>query len=274
MYQERSYSQSSSMSFGPGLMSPVIRAIIIASVALFIGQYFFPVLTDFGGLTPTLFLRDFPFRGYELVTYIFLHAGIFHIFFNLFTLWMFGTEVEYTLGRSTFLWFFFACGIAGGLLHLLVWPSAEAVLVGASGAIYGVMVAYWLMFPDRHLYLYFLFPVKVKYAIPGMMLVGFLFAAPNVAHMAHLGGAVCGFLFLKVDWRWARLAGTLKRLRYEQQTAKLEARRTQAEEMMKRVDAILDKINEVGIDNLTKEERKFLEEASSNLSRKEDLKNR
>lgn len=274
MYQERSYESSSAPGFGPGLIPPVIRVILILSVVLFIGQYFFPIITDLGGLTPTLFLRDFPFRSYELLSYMFLHAGVFHIFFNLFTLWMFGTEVEYSLGKKSFIWFYLLCGIAGGVLHLLVWPSATAVLVGASGAIYGVMVAYWLMFPERHLYLYFLFPVKVKYAIPGMMLVGFLFAAPNVAHMAHLGGAICGFAILKVDWRWAHLGNRLKRLRYDRQAAKLESRRANAEEMMKKVDAILDKINEVGIENLTKAERQFLEDASSNLSGHDDLKKR
>ena len=99
------------------------------------------------------------------------------------------------------------------------------------------------------------------------MVVNFLMSGANVAHMAHLGGALCGVLYLKLDWRWMRIGNMFKNLRYRRQEAKLERHRQEAEEIMKRVDSILDKINEVGLENLTKAERKFLEEASSQLSK-------
>ncbi len=255
------------VSLGPGMISPFIRAMLIVNVAVWGLQYFFPQLTLLFGLTPGLFLNYFPRYIFQVFTYMFLHGGFWHIFFNMLALWMFGTEIELTWGSLSFGRFYFICGIAGALLTLLVFPHQTVPMIGASGAIYGILVAYWLMFPDRDLYFYFLFPVKVKYAVPIMMVLGYFAASANVAHMAHLGGALCGFLYLKLDWRWLKLGGFFKNLRYRRQEAKLEKRRQEAEDIMKRVDAILDKINEVGIENLSKAERKFLEEASSQLSK-------
>ena len=101
-----------------------------------------------------------------------------------------------------------------------------------------------------------------------LMLLGFLTAAGNTAHFAHLGGALFGLLYFKSDWRYLSYGRKIKDLRYKRQSAKLEKNRQKAEEIMKRVDDILDKINQVGIDNISKEDRKFLEEASSKLSDK------
>lgn len=272
MMRNRSYASQPSLSFGPGGLSPMIRTLLIINVAVFLLQYFFPIVTQTFGLVPADFFSKFPTRIYQIFTYMFLHAGLFHIFFNMFNLWMFGTEVEYNLGSKSFIKFYIACGLVGGLLHTIVFNSGQALLLGASGAIYGVMIAYWLMFPERELYLYFVFPVKVKYAIPGLMIIGFLFAAPNVAHLCHLGGAICGFVWLKLDWRIDWFSRKVKDLRYRKLSAKLDKRRQDAEEMMKKVDAILDKINDVGIENLSKEERAFLEDASSKMSRHNDLK--
>ncbi|MCK4632928.1 MAG: hypothetical protein KAT79_06620, partial [candidate division Zixibacteria bacterium] len=97
---------------------------------------------------------------------------------------------------------------------------------------------------------------------------GFLFGGANIAHLAHLGGAVFGLIYAKSDLRQISLTNKLKNLRHKKQEAKLQKNRGKAEETMKRVDAILDKINEVGLENLSREERKFLDEASSELSDK------
>ena len=261
-----------SVGFGSGVLSPFIKAILITNAAAFMAQYFFPQITEQFGLTPALFFALFPTLIYQVFTYMFLHGGLAHIFFNMFTLWMFGTEIEYTWGTKSFARFYLICGLAGGILSLLVFPHQESTIIGASGAIYGILVAYWLMFPDRFLYIYFLFPVKVKYAIPGMMLLGYLFSSGHIAHMAHLGGALCGLIYLKMDWRWFALGQKFKDLRHRKQLAMLNKRRHEAEEVMKRVDAILDKINDVGMENLTKNERKFLEDASSQLSKQRDYR--
>ncbi|MEW6413502.1 MAG: rhomboid family intramembrane serine protease [Candidatus Zixiibacteriota bacterium] len=239
---------------------------IIANLAVFIIQYFYPRLTDLLGLTPSRFYSDFPNLLYQPFTYMFLHGSFGHIFFNMFALWMFGTEIEYNLGTRRFARFYILSGLAGAILTLIVKSSQMAPMIGASAAVYGVLVAYWISFPNRYLYIWFLFPVMVKWAIPGLLLLGFLFGGPNTAHFAHLGGALFGLIYFKSSWRWLSFGRKIKDLRYRRQSAKLEKNRQKAEEIMKRVDDILDKINEVGIENISKEDRKFLEEASSRLS--------
>jgi membrane associated rhomboid family serine protease len=269
-FQGSSYS-GGSVGFGPGMVSPFIKWILISCVGVFCAQYFFPSITDLFGLTPAIFIATFPSYIFQPITYMFLHGGFLHLLFNMFALWMFGTEIEYTWGSRSFARFYFLCGLAGAALTLIVFPHQMNPMIGASGAIYGVLVAYWLMFPEREL---FFFPlpvaVKVKYAIPILMVINFLMSGANVAHMAHLGGALCGVLYLKLDWRWLRIGNLFKNLRYRRQEAKLEKRRQAAEDIMKRVDTILDKINEVGMENLTKAERKFLEDASSELSKQKE----
>ncbi len=266
------------LQIGPGALSPFIKVMMIVNAIVFLLQYILPRYANFDitglfGLVPAMFWGHFPAYIFQAFTYMFLHGGFGHIFFNLFALWMFGTEIEYAWGSRSFGRFYIICGLAGALLTLLVYPHQQVVTIGASGAIYGVLVAYWLMFPNRDLYFYFLVPVKVKYAIPGMMILGYILSVTggsNVAHMAHLGGAACGLIYLKLDWRWMRLGGKLKGLRYRRQMAKLEKRREAAADTMKRVDEILDKINEVGIENLSKSDRKFLEDAASNLRQEKD----
>ena len=250
------------------MLSPFIKWMLIANGGVFLLQLFIgDQMLSLFGLTPARFYSDFPNFLYTIASYMFLHGGFWHLFFNLFILWMFGTEIELAWGTKSFGRFYFLAGLCGGLLTLIVYPSQPVPTVGASGAIYGVLIAYWLMFPNRMLYLWFLIPIRVKWAIPGFMVLGFLFSGPGVAHMAHLGGLVFGLIYLKLDWRWGGLSAKLKNLQYRRKEAKLKRNRQKAEDVMKRVDEILDKINEVGMENLTREERRFLEEASSELSR-------
>ncbi|MDF1545583.1 MAG: rhomboid family intramembrane serine protease [bacterium] len=257
---------------GPGSLSPFIKVMIIANLAIFILQQIMPELSRAAGLIPSLFFSDFPNKLFQPFTYMFLHGGFGHILFNMFALWMFGTEIEHTWGSRAFGKFYLLGGLAGALLTLIVYPGQPYPTIGASAAIYAVLIAYWLMFPNRQLYIYFIIPVKVKYAIPGLMIIGFLFGGTNVAHMAHLGGALFGLAYFKADWKLAFLRNRIKNLRQERNEAKLNKNREQAEQTMKRVDAILDKINEVGMDGLSAEERRFLQDASSELSRKNQNK--
>lgn len=258
------------MRIGPGFITPIIKYIIIINVVIFLLQNFVGGLTSALGLNPKLFFSDFPNLLYQPFTYMWLHGGFAHILFNMFALWMFGSEVESSLGRNSFIKFYLFAGLCGAILPLIFQSNQMINIVGASGAIYGVLGAYWVMFPNRYLYLYFLVPVKVKWAIPGFLLIGLLFGGSGVSHLAHLGGAIFGFLYMKLDWRWLSFSKKVKNISVKRKEAKLEKNRMKAEETMHKVDEILDKINEVGIENISKEERKFLEEASSNLSRKEN----
>lgn len=268
-YQGFSGGRGTGFRIGPGGLSPFIKWMMIANGGMFLLQMMSGQVTYNLALAPARFFADFPNLLYQPFTYMFLHGGFGHIFFNMFALWMFGTEIERTWGTRTFGKFYMLAGLAGAALTMIVYPGQTVPIVGASGAIYGVLIAYWLMFPDRQLYLYFLFPIRVKWAIPGLMLLGFLFGNANIAHMVHLGGAIFGFIYLKADWRVISLSQKVKNLRHKRQETKLQKNREKAEEVMKRVDAILDKINDVGIENLTKAERKLLEDASDHLSEKE-----
>ena len=265
-YDTRSYNRG--FSFGPGKISPFIKIMIITNLVVFILQNISVQLTYQLGLTPSRFFNEFPNLFYQPFTYMFLHGGIWHIFFNMFALWMFGTEIEYNWGTKSFGRFYILAGLSGAVLTLLLSPSQPHPMIGASAAIYGVLAAYWVMYPNRYLYFYFLVPIKVKWAIPGFMLIGLLFGGSNIAHLAHLGGAIFGFLYCKSDWRFGSIRNRLKNLRYKRKETKLDKNRQQAEDTMKKVDAILDKINEVGYENLSKKEREFLKDAASELSEK------
>ncbi|HWR82678.1 MAG TPA: rhomboid family intramembrane serine protease [Candidatus Deferrimicrobium sp.] len=255
-------------------MSRFILVMIVANVCIFVIQRLYPPLTSLLGLTPSRFFAEFPNLLFQPLTYMFLHGSLGHIFFNLFALWMFGTEIEYRWGSRPFARFYFLSGLTGALFCLIGNASQIHPIIGASAAIYGLLVAYWIMFPDRYLYIYFLFPIKVKWAIPGMMLLGFLFSAGNIAHMAHLGGALFGLAWLKLEWHWLSPWYWLAGWRRQRRQAKLDRNRQQAEDVMARVDAILDKINEVGIENISREDRRFLEQASTRLSRKDSPEHR
>lgn len=257
---------------GPGALSPFIKLIIIIDIGVYILQWILPQMTGYLGLVPARFFSDFPNYIFQVFTYMFLHdpRSIFHLLGNMFMLWMFGTEIEYSWGKKQFARLYLLGGLFGGIFTLLFHSGSGIPTIGASGGVLSVMVAYWFMFPQRLLYLYFLIPVKVKWAIPGFILLSFLWNDPRTAHMAHLGGAVWGVIYMKQDWKLFRFGKGLKNLRQKKQEATLAKRRREAEDIMKRVDSILDKINEVGIENISKSDRKFLEEASSEISRKRE----
>src|SRR3954471_19367323 len=207
----RSYSPyASSMSFGPGPLSPAMIALIGANVVLFILQWFTQQYS--WGLTRTLGLLPADvigsFRVWQLGTYMFLHAGVFHILFNMLALWMFGTELERIWGTRYFLKFYFVTGIGAGVLTVLFaqLPLAFAqqlqrsIIIGASGSIYGLLLAYALYFPDRPIYMYFVFPIPAKIFVAIMGAIAFfssLSESGGVANATHLGGLLVAYLFLR-----------------------------------------------------------------------------
>lgn len=268
--------------FGPGRWGPAVKTLILANVAIYILQSFANLIPLFA-LTPGDFYTKFPL--WQPLTYMFLHGGFGHIFFNMLMLWMFGVEIEERLGLRSFLRLYFFSGFGGALAALIFDYGSMSPIVGASGAIFGVLVAYWRFFPERTILLYFVIPVKIKYMIPVMVGLGLYAtmtsAGGNIAHLAHLGGAAVGFIMTRAGARGgdpgvARTAGgpgfferrrnRKKEKTRENLTAKFENNRQQAEDTMRRVDAILDKINDVGIENISQEDRKFLEDASNKLS--------
>ncbi len=183
----------------------MVKYLVIINSLVFIWQFLSRVsgggygfITTFG-LVPTAVLGKLYF--WQLGTYLFLHADFWHLFFNMFALWMFGTELEKSWGTRTFTRYFFITGIGAGILSVIANPTSGIPTIGASGAIYGVLLAYGLMFPNRYVYLYFLFPVKVKYFVGVLGIITFLMALSDqgstVSHIAHLGGMLVGLFYLK-----------------------------------------------------------------------------
>jgi membrane associated rhomboid family serine protease len=202
----------SSFSFGPGPLSPAIKTLIATNVGVFVLMKLMPApmeqaLQEFLGLVPAALFQQFHF--WQPVTYMFLHGTIGHIFFNMLALWMFGTELERMWGTKFFVRYYLATGIAAALTTVLVSlvPTAVtgrmfyAATIGASGAIYGVLLAYGLTFPNRPIYVYLILPIPAKYFVMIMGAIALLSAmgdtGGDIAHIAHLGGLVAGYLLLR-----------------------------------------------------------------------------
>lgn len=146
------------------------------------------------------------FMPWQLATYSFLHGGFTHLLFNMFALWLFGVQIENTWGSRRFAVFYFVCVVGAALIQLVV-ASSEGVIyptVGASGGIFGILLAFGMMFPNQPIYLYFLFPIKAKWFVILYGLLELWAAAsgsqPGVANFAHLGGMLFGFLLIQY-WR-------------------------------------------------------------------------
>ncbi len=146
------------------------------------------------------------FMPWQLATYSFLHGGFTHLLFNMFALWLFGVQIENTWGSRRFAVFYFVCVVGAALIQLIV-ASSEGVIyptVGASGGIFGILLAFGMMFPNQPIYLYFLFPIKAKWFVILYGLLELWAAAsgsqPGVANFAHLGGMLFGFLLIQY-WR-------------------------------------------------------------------------
>lgn len=210
-------------SFGPGALTPAIKALIIANVAAFLASLVVPAITLAFAVIPAKVFTQL--AVYQLVTYMFLHGGIGHLLVNMLSLWMFGTELERRWGTRFFTKYYFITGIGAGMTTLL-WsisplPYADQIyfsaMIGASGAIYGVLLAYAMSFPNRPIYMYFVFPIPAKYFVMIIGAITFLSSVGSggsgVAHTAHLGGLIVGYIYLKglrirpldeLKYRWLR----------------------------------------------------------------------
>jgi membrane associated rhomboid family serine protease len=169
--------------------------------------------TSYLGLTPALFIHGFLFQA---VTYLFIHGSLTHLAFNMLTLWMFGAEMERLWGTRRFLWYYAVCGIGAALLTVAVGPFETTPTIGASGAILGVVLAYGMAFPNRTVLLYFVIPMSARLFVLGIIVLQFVmiwtgsFASSNVAVVAHLGGMLAGYLYLKRVWRVREFFGELR----------------------------------------------------------------
>ena len=216
------------------------------------------------------------YKIWQPFTYMFLHDpySIMHILFNMIFLWMFGVELEREWGSKEFLKYYLITGIGAGIINIILTGISAVPTIGASGAIYGIMLAYALRYPDRTIYVYMLFPVKLKYFMGFLILVQFFSTfspySSGVAHAAHLGGILIGYVYLKYWYLFYKAKTTLKDIYKKGDKSDSKMKYTQGgdnktEHYRRVIDDLLDKINRVGYLNLTKEEKQQLEEGSRYL---------
>lgn len=269
------YGDRPQIHFGGGL-TPMIKRLIIANVAVFIfqimlGSTFSRQFINLFGLVPALAFRKLML--WQFFTYMFLHGGLGHIFFNMFVLWMFGGELERKWGEKKFLRYYLITGIGAGFIYYLSAPNSPSPTIGASGAIFGILVAFAMTFPERiiTLLVFFIFPISMKakhlvmlFAVIELLSYLSYGKAEGIARFAHLGGMLIGYLYLKAgrgDYgelpSWSNLSFRISQWRIRQRAKQREAREKEED-----IDAILDKISRQGMGGLTRRERKTLQRKS------------
>jgi rhomboid family protein len=318
--------------FGGGLggstfFPPMIKFLLASNIGLYLFQVLFDRMTlqgvsisnyiaYYGYLWP---IGSPEFHFWQPITYMFLHAGLSHVLFNMLALWMFGTELENTWGSKKFITYYLLCGLGGAAAHMFISPLLGlqvGPLVGASGAVFGLLAAFGLLYPDRMIYFYFFIPIRAKYFVLlylGLELYLGFQGGDNIGHFAHLGGAVAGMIYMIIDAGGPQLLGRLRRktggapsggvwrnfsepaqpkhptfVRHTREdgdeaveaeyydlgnsgtkaAAKPETKSGTHVITQDVVDRILDKIAASGYQNLTKEEREILFEASRKMDEK------
>jgi len=265
-----------SFGFG-GTLTPMVKRLIIANAAVFVvtlllGANF---TYDWFAFQPTrIFIR--PWGAF---TYMFIHGGLMHLAMNMLMLFFFGSPLEAKWGSREFLRYYLVCGLGGVALSFVFLPAA---VVGASAAVYGVMLAFAMNWPDSPIYVFGIFPVKAKWLVGFLFLLSLLSAVDGtgggVAHLAHLGGLGTGFLYLKGDFRFARrlkgVGGSARRRRMaivprddgatprKRAAPAAEQRGGGEESLYDAVDQVLDKISASGMSSLTRQELALLDEVS------------
>ena len=262
------------------VITPVVKKLIIANVVVFVIQILFSrmfhiYLSPYLGLVPKdVYTR---FTVWQIFSYLFLHGSFFHILFNMFFLWMFGSELERYWGSREFLFYYFITGVGAGIFNIIMDLNSTIPIIGASGAIYGILTAFGMIFPNRLIYIYFIIPIRAKYFVIIIGIITFLSAYwtsnTGIAHFAHLGGIVIGFIYLKKNIRLKYIIERWKRFRFNRRLRIIRDKQKKIKDSKEQIDTILDKINEVGYENLTEEEKKILYRASIYLSKEEGKKN-
>jgi membrane associated rhomboid family serine protease len=272
----------SSFSFGYGL-TPWVQRLIIINTVVFVITFVEPRIEVMLGFVP----RYIIVQPWTLVTYMFAHGSFMHLLFNMLGLFFFGPSLEARWGSREFFKFYLLCGLGGALLSfvfaLFQFQSANAMIIGASGAVFGIMLAFAMNWPDAPIYIWGIFPVPAKWLVAVLALMT-LFSAfggsqDGVAHFAHLGGFVAAFLYMKWDRHMrlrpaSRLRNFIARRRLtvvpggagrsgrtSTGNGPGEAQRNE-QELLDELDRVLDKISATGMASLTAAERKLLDDAS------------
>jgi rhomboid family protein len=260
------------MSYGftpTGTLPRAIRILLIANVVLFLidlvtgGRY----INHWLALDPARTLQGW--EVWRLGTYLFVHdlkTPFLHILINMLILWMFGTPLVETMGERKFWWFYICTGVFSGVCTLIFYSIIDrpTIVIGASGALFGLMFAFAKFFPTQQFLILFLFPVQARYAVLIFGAIELLSIMSNgeIAHITHLGGALFAFLYFKFEDRGVEVYSRLKSRKAVKMQKAVRKSEEELGQVMVDIDPILKKISLTGMGSLTKEEKDKLEKAS------------
>jgi membrane associated rhomboid family serine protease len=264
-------------SYKPRLFTDAIKIIVSVNFAIYILQSFSgkeDVFFRLFGLVPSSFISSLML--WQPFTYMFFHApfytsvGISHILLNMLGLWVFGRELEEAWGKNNFLRYYFITGIGSGLITFLFNMNSDDPVIGASGAVYGILLAYGVSYPNRMLYIWGLIPVRSMWLVIIMGAIAFFGLLGNtdgISHVTHISGMIIGYILLKKKWRWRDIWFALRKKAIEFQVQRYEQKSVKKRMLQKDIDILLDKIQKVGFSGLSDKEQSKLYEASKRMSK-------
>lgn len=263
--------------FGPGKPSEGVKWIIIVTVAIWIIQQFNSTISAYLVLYP---LSTGLFLPWQLVTHMFAHGGPFHLLFNMLMVWMFGTTLEREFGLKKFLLIYFISGVGTGIVHFLFF---DYPVLGASAAVYGLMTAFAYFWPNAVLYVFGIIPLKARTLVIILIVFGLFMgmnqARDNIAHFAHVLGAVIAFIYLQIAFKKYSLFGSIGSKIQEKSGEFSDKMKSSKKEKVvykedwtkQKVDELLEKVSKHGINSLTRKEKDFLDRVSSDFNSKDDF---
>ena len=265
------------VAYKPQLFTDAIKILVSVNFGIYILQsvsgkedVFFRLF----GLVPSTFISDLML--WQPFTYMFFHApfyssvGISHILLNMLGLWVFGRELEEAWGKTKFLRYYFTTGIGSGLITYFFQISSDNPVIGASGAVYGILLAYGISYPNRMLYIWGLIPVRSMWLViimGSIAFFGLLGNADGISHVTHISGMLIGYVLLKKKWRWRDIWFAIRKKTIEFQVQRYEEKSIKNKMLQKDIDVILEKIQKVGFIGLSDREQSKLYEASKTMSK-------
>ena len=265
------------LAYKPQIFTDAIKILVSINFAIYLLQSISgkeEVFFKLFGLVPSTFISDLML--WQPFTYMFLHApfyssvGISHILLNMLGLWVFGRELEQAWGKTHFLKYYFITGVGSGLITYLFQIGSDNPVIGASGAVYGILLAYGISYPNRILYIWGIIPVKSMWLVIIMGSIAFfgvLGNADGISHVTHISGMAIGYLLLKKSWRWKDVLFAIRKKTIEFQVQRHEEKHIKVNMLQKDIDIILEKIQKLGFSGLSDEEKSKLYEASKKMSK-------
>jgi membrane associated rhomboid family serine protease len=265
------------LAYKPQIFTDAIKILVSINFSIYVLQSISgkeDVFFRLFGLVPSTFVSDLML--WQPFTYMFLHApfyssvGISHILLNMLGLWVFGRELEQAWGKTHFLKYYFITGVGSGLITYLFQMGSDNPVIGASGAVYGVLLAYGVSYPNRMLYIWGIIPVKSMWLVIIMGSIAFfgvLGNADGISHVTHISGMVIGYFLLKKRWRWKDVLFAIRKKTIEFQVQRHEEKDIKVNMLQKDIDMILEKIQKLGFSGLSDEEKSKLYEASKKMSK-------